>query len=144
MGNPPGYLHWSTWAQFWRDFLALTATVRRILPLWVYQSPTRLIQGFCSRDVPTALLQRPVWLSGAAAPSMVPEGTFILRLSDNQVGHIPVAFVGPNAAISHTLVEVKGCAAHCARTGTCADVRLARAAGTRSPIDSLHSLCALL
>ena len=105
MGSPPGYVHVQVLASFWRDWLALCETVRKVLPLWLQSHPTRVIHGWCNRATCTSLLVESVTPAGVAVHK--PVGTFVLRLSESMVGSIAVGFVDQTNKILHTLIVIK-------------------------------------
>lgn len=111
LGSPAGYLRVQTFGAFWRDFQALCTTVRKILPYWLCASPARLVHAWCNRATCTDLLtEGPNPLTGAIAYR--PPGTFVLRMSESQVGSIALGFVDSNNHIAHTLITTKGSVAH--------------------------------
>jgi len=101
LGSPPGYVHVQAMGAFWHEWHALCTTVKRVLPLWSQSHPARVIHGWCSRAACSALLVDPV--TGLVRPP----GSFAVRLSETQVGHIAVGFVDDNGRLIHTLVLVR-------------------------------------
>jgi hypothetical protein len=101
LGSPPGYMHVQAMGAFWHEWYTLCCTIKRVLPLWSQNHPARVIYGWCSRAACSSLLVDPI--SG----QLRPPGTFAVRLSETQVGHIAVGFVDEVGRVVHTLVLVR-------------------------------------
>lgn len=111
LGSPSGYLHVQVFGAFWRDWSAFCETIRKILPYWTCQAPTRIIHGWCNRNTCTNLLIESIHPQTGLAVHR-PIGTFVLRMSESQVGSIAVGFVDQTNKILHTLITTKGSDAH--------------------------------
>ena len=107
LGSPIGYMHVQVMGQFWRDWLSLTDTIRKVLPFWTCSRPTRVIHGWYNRATCTNLLIDSHHPHTGQVVNK-PIGTFVLRMSESQVGAIAVGFVGQSNQIMHTLITMKG------------------------------------
>jgi len=101
-GSPRGYVNLSAVASFWRDWLSLCETIRKVLPYWLCHSPTRIISGWCSRPTVNAMLTDPF------THKPKPVGTCVVRLSESMMGSIAIGFVDQSQQILHTLVLLQG------------------------------------
>lgn len=107
LGSPVGYMHVQVFGSFWRDWLAFTDTIRKVLPYWIYATPTRIIHGWCNRTTCTNLLIESIEPQSGQVTTK-PVGTFALRMSESQVGSIAVGYVDETHQIRHTLITMRG------------------------------------
>jgi hypothetical protein len=84
----------AAYGKFWPWFTQLTRTIFRLRPEWCQDRP-RLIYGLISRGRADVMLKTS------------PPGTFMLRFSENNPGHLAIAHVDDSKEVVHTLVGIQ-------------------------------------
>lgn len=93
-GSPPGTVTRASFAALWDFYAAFEECIAKVRLLWMMTEPV-VLHGLVSRVEAAHKLR-----------GMAP-GTFMLRFSENNAGHIAVAYVSADRGVEHTLIKVE-------------------------------------